>query len=502
MDLDTVFLSRIQFALTVAFHYLFPPISIGLGAIMVIMEGTYLVTGNRQYEAMTRFWTKIFALIFAMGVATGIVMEFQFGTNWATYSRFVGDIFGSALAAEGIFAFFLESGFLAVLVFGWDRVSPRMHFFSTLMVALGSIFSAVWIVVANSWQQTPAGHHIVGEGLSRRAEITAFWEVVFNPSTVERLTHVLLGAFILGGFFVMSVSAFYLLRGRHEDFARKCFAIALPFATIFSLAELASGHSQAVNVARTQPAKLAAFEGHFTTDDGGTGLYLWGVPDERERRVRLGVAIPGMLSVLVHGDSTEPVTALDDPAIIPAGHEMSPTEELSDYWPPVNLSFQLYHLMVGLGMSFIVLTVPAMVLWVRGGLFTRRWLLWVFVFAVIGPVVANQAGWAAAEVGRQPWIVYGMLKTADGVSKSVSGDEVLASIVMFGLIYLLLLFVWVYILDAKIRTGPEEASMLETGGAQERWLDTATRRADASARDSMTDVRDTKPASRSTEEKE
>jgi len=489
MDPDPVLLSRIQFALTVAFHYLFPPLSIGLGVLMVIMEGAYMVTKDRQYEAMARFWTKIFALIFAMGVATGIVMEFQFGTNWATYSRFVGDIFGSALAAEAIFAFFLESGFLAVLVFGWDRVSPRMHFFSTIMVALGSMFSAVWIVVANSWQQTPAGYHIVGEGLARRAEITEFWAVVFNPSTLERLTHTLFGAFILGGFFVMSVSAFYLLRRRHEDFARKSFTIALPFAMIFSIAELASGHSQAVNVAQTQPAKLAAFEGHFTSSNGGAPLYLWGIPDEEEQRVKLGVAIPNMLSYLVHGNSAKPVTALDDPAILPQGYEMPPDATLQDYWPPVNLSFQAYHIMVGLGMIFIGLTVLALILRLTGNLFDRRWILWIFVFAVIGPVVANQAGWAAAEVGRQPWIVYGLLKTSDAASKAVSGGEVLASILMFGLIYLLLLLVWVFIMDAKIRLGPEKPDTLAPAAEKDCWVQAAGRRADASAQNSMTDVR-------------
>jgi len=501
MDLDPVLLSRIQFALTIAFHYLFPPLSIGLGVLMVIMEGAYMATKNRQYEAMARFWTKIFALIFAMGVATGIVMEFQFGTNWATYSRFVGDIFGSALAAEAIFAFFLESGFLAVLVFGWDRVSPRMHFFSTIMVSLGSLFSAVWIIVANSWQQTPAGYHIVGEGFARRAEVTEFWAVVFNPSTVERLTHTVFGALILGGFFVMSVSAYYLLKRRHEDFARKCFTIALPFAMIFSIAELASGHSQAVNVAKTQPAKLAAFEGHFTSIDGGAPLYLFGLPDEDEQRVKFGVAIPNMLSFLVHNDSTKPVTALDDPAILPQGYELPPGETLQDNWPPVNLSFQVYHIMVGLGMVFIGLTVFAMILRLTGSLYDRRWILWIFVFAVIGPVIANQAGWAAAEVGRQPWIVYGLLKTADAASKAVSGGEVLASILMFGVIYLLLLFVWVYIMDAKIRLGPEEPDTLEPTGAAERWVDAAGRRADASARDSMTDVRrETEPGGGSNKE--
>jgi len=489
MEFDPVLLARLQFALTIAFHYLFPPLSIGLGVLMVIMEGMYMVTKDRRYEVMTKFWTKLFALIFAMGVASGIVMEFQFGTNWATYSRFVGDIFGSALAAEGIFAFFLESGFLAVLVFGWDRVSPRMHFFSTVMVSLGSIFSAIWIVVANSWQQTPAGYDIVGTGLDRRAEITDFWAVVFNPSTVERLAHVIIGACVLGGFFVMSVSAYYLLKRRHEDFARRSFRIALPLATVFSIATLLSGHSQAGNVARTQPAKLAAFEGHFISRDGGTPLYIWGFPDEDEQRVRAGLAVPGMLSFLVHGDWTKPVTALDDPAIIPEPHVMTPDETLSEYWPPVNLTFQLYHLMVGLGSAFILLTVYALLLRWRGVLFEKRWLLWVFVFAVVGPVVANQAGWATAEIGRQPWIVYGMLKTTDAVSKAVSGAEVLTSIILFGLVYLLLLLVWVYVMDSKIRLGPDEVQAPVAAEARDRWLDTAARRADASAGDSMTDAR-------------
>lgn len=453
MELDPMFLSRVQFALTVGFHYLFPPLTIGLGVQMVIMEALYLRTGDRQYEAMAKFWTKIFALIFAMGVASGIVMEFQFGTNWATYSRYVGDIFGSALAAEGIFAFFLESGFLAVLVFGWDRVSPAMHFFSTLMVSLGSIFSAIWIIVANSWQQTPAGFQVVGEGLARRAEITDFWAVVFNPSTVDRLVHTLIGAFILGGFFVLSVSAYYLLKGRHTDFARRSIRIALPLALVASLAALVSGHSNARMVARRQPSKLAAFEGHFQTTDGGTPLYLFGYADERQQRVRYGLSIPGLLSWLVYGDARRPVPALDDPAIVPGG--LPEGRRVQDYWPPVNLTFQFYHAMVGLGMLFIVLTVYAGVLLWRGTLFQKRWLLRVLVVAVVGPMLANQFGWAAAEVGRQPWIVWGLLRTSDAASKAVTGGEVLASIILFGVIYLLLLLAWLFIMDSKIKAGPE-----------------------------------------------
>jgi cytochrome bd ubiquinol oxidase subunit I len=475
MELDPVQLSRIQFALTIGFHYLFPPLTIGLGLLMVIMEGLFLWTRDHQYEAMARFWTKIFALIFAVGVASGIVMEFQFGTNWATYSRFVGDVFGAALAAEGIFAFFLESGFLAVLVFGWDRVSPRMHFFSTLMVSLGSIFSAIWIVVANSWQQTPAGFHLVGEGAARRAELTDFWAAVLNPSTLDRLGHTLIGACIMGGFFVMSVSAYYLLKRRHEHFARLSFGIALPFATVFSLLALASGHHQAQKVAVTQPSKLAAFEGHFHTTPGGAPLYLFGWVNEQEQRVQYGVAIPGMLSFLLYWDWNAPVQALDSYA--PADR------------PPVNLVFQTYHLMVALGMLFIVLTLYASFLRWRGTLFQKRWLMGVFVVAVAGPVIANQVGWAAAETGRQPWIVWELLRTSDAASKAVSGPEVLTSIILFTLIYLMLLAVWLFVLDRKIKTGPEEAHELAEQARQRGWLAVAADRA-APSGPSLTDARD------------
>ncbi|MEL6189871.1 MAG: cytochrome ubiquinol oxidase subunit I, partial [Myxococcota bacterium] len=266
--MDVVALSRAQFALTIMFHYLFPPLSIGLGAIMVMLEGLYLRTGDVVYEVATRFLTKVFAVNFAVGVASGIVMEFQFGTNWSTYSRFVGDVFGSALAAEGIFAFFLESGFLAVLVFGWDRVSKRMHFFATLMVFLGSTFSAVWIVIANSWQHTPAGFHLVGEGARMRAEIVDFWAMIFNPSSMHRLNHVLLGSFTQGAFFVMSICAWYVLWNRHQAFARRTFPIALGLGLASSWALVFSGHQQANMVAEYQPAKLAAFEGLFETSEG------------------------------------------------------------------------------------------------------------------------------------------------------------------------------------------------------------------------------------------
>ena len=273
--METEILARIQFAFTVAYHYIYPPLSIGLGLLMVIFEGLYLKTGRKEYERLTRFWLKIFATTFGIGVATGIIMEFEFGTNWSVYSRYVGDIFGSALAAEGLFAFGLESTFLGVLLFGWNRVSPRVHFISTIGVFLGSMFSAVWIVVANSWQQTPAGYHIVGEGLNARAEVTDFWEMVFNPSSVDRIIHVWQGAFLAGAFLVLSVHAYYLLKGKYVSLSQKAFKIALTVATIISLTQLLSGHSSADGVAKNQPAKLAAMEGHYEAN-APADLYVLG----------------------------------------------------------------------------------------------------------------------------------------------------------------------------------------------------------------------------------
>lgn len=469
--MDTALLARLQFALTIMFHYLFPPLSIGLGAMLVFFEGMYLKTGDKAYETITRFWTRIFAVNFAMGVATGIVMEFQFGTNWATYSRYVGDIFGSALAAEGIFAFFLESGFLAVLVFGWDRVKPGMHFFATLMVALGSIFSAVWIVVANSWQQTPAGFHIVGTGLHARAEVTDFWVMVFNPSSAHRLVHTILGAFLMGAFFVMSVSAFYLLKKRFEELARRMLKVALIFACVTTAAIFISGDMQAKKVAETQPAKLAALEGHFKT--GPASLYLVGVPDPETETVH-GIGVPGMLSFLVHGDAAAPMTGLD-------------AFEKRDR-PPVQIPFQAYHLMIAAGVFMFALSYGSLWMLWRGRLFQARWLLKLLVAAVVAPVIANQSGWVAAEVGRQPWVVYGLLRTSEALSKAVVAEQILISIALFGLIYLLLAAVWVYVLNDKIKHGPDQTPHEPESGSVKGLLDAAG--ALAGHAGSMTEAKD------------
>jgi cytochrome d ubiquinol oxidase subunit I len=436
--MDPVLLSRIQFGMTVSFHYIFPPLSIGLGVILVLMEALYLKTRVPLFQQMTRFWTRIFGLTFALGVATGVVMEFQFGTNWSNYSRFVGDVFGSALAAEGIFAFFLESGFLAILLFGWDKVGPRMHMFSTVMVALGAHFSAIWIVVADSWMQTPAGFHIVQSALRQRAEIVDFWAMVFNPSAMIRLTHTVLGAWQAAAFLVLSVSAYYLLKRRHLDFAKASMRIGLVVAVFASFGSLVTGHESALVVSKYQPAKLAAMEGHLPAS-APAGLSLFGWVDEEQQRF-VGVSIPGMLSYLVHGDAAKPVTGL----------QAFPPQDR----PPVNAVFQTYHAMVGIGTGLLGLSLLGLLLWWRGSLFETRWLLWVYVFAVLGPQAANQLGWFTAEVGRQPWIVYGLMRTADAVSPLVSAGKVLASLVMFLLIYLALFILFVYLLDQKIRHGP------------------------------------------------
>lgn len=492
-NLDVVTLSRWQFALTIMFHYLFPPLTIGMGVVLVYLEAMYLKSGDLLFKQAAKFWTGIFAVNFAIGVATGIVMEFEFGTNWATYSRFVGDVFGSALAAEGIFAFFLESGFLAILVFGWDRVGPKLHFFAACMVALGSIFSSVWIVIANSWQQTPAGHQIVQmtrDGVPwvvdgqpvMRAEIYDFWAMVFNPSTVQRLIHVWIGCFIVGAAMVMSISAWYLLRGKHQDFARRSLTGGLWLGFLACVAALASGHFQAKNVYRTQPAKLAAFEAHYET--GPAAMTLLGVPNDQSESVDFAIAVPGGLSLLLHEDPNAEVIGLD---------RFRPEDR-----PPVLPSFVSYHLMIGFGSALLLLYGISVVWLFRGKLFANRWLLWLLVFSIVPATIANHSGWVAAEVGRQPFVVYPPLltdasggrmiddqghfafdesqglRTANAVSRSVEGSEVLASIVMFGLVYVALFFVWISVLHHKIQKGPEPVGLRKSPENETGFIEAAT----------------------------
>lgn len=434
-------LARLQFALTIMFHYIFPTLSIGLGVAMVIMEAAYLKTKNPLYLEMTKFWTRIFALTFAIGVATGIVMEFEFGTNWATYSRYVGDVFGSALAAEGVFAFFLESGFLALLLFGWDRIGPKLHFFATVMVCLGAHFSAIWIVVANSWMQTPAGFHIVGEGLTARAEIISFWGMVFNPSSMIRLAHVIVGCWLAGAFLVISVSAYYMLKKRYHDFSRSSIGVGLGLALIAGLLQLLLGDVSAKVVAKYQPSKLAALEAVFHTQKGAP-MFLVGIPNMKEERVDYGVSVPNLLSILLYSQADAEVIGLDQ----------FPKRD----WPHVGVVYQTYRLMIAVWAVMMFLALVGLYLWRRKTLHAHKWMLRFLTISAIFPQIGNQAGWVCAEMGRYPWIVQNQLRISEGLSRSVTSNQILGSIIMFGIVYLFLFILFIYLMNEKIKKGPME----------------------------------------------
>jgi len=443
MELDPVLLARIQFAMTIGFHFIFPPVSIGLAWLLVIIEGLGWRRADEVYIRMGKFFGKLLAITFAVGVATGIVMEFQFGTNWAEYSKFVGDIFGAPLAAEGVFAFFLESAFLGVYLFGRNRLSKSIHWFSILMVAVGSTISAFWILVANSWQQTPSGY-IIQNG---RAELTSFFDAVFNPSTMIRFFHTVDAALITGAFAMAGVAAWLLLKDNGSVMARRALKLSIIFGLVVSLLELFPfGHVHAVQVAETQPEKLAAIEGLI---DGQTNapMVLFGVPSEDPPRLDYSIEVPGVLSWLAHGDANAYVKGLND----------FPTDEIPPFW----LTFVSFHSMVGLGMYFIAVMLVGTFLIYRKKIWNQRWFLKLLVLSIPLPIIACQLGWISAEVGRQPWVVYKVMKTADAISLTVSAEEILFSIILFGLIYLFLGVLYIYLVVREVKHEPE------TGHAKE-----------------------------------
>lgn len=443
--MDVVLLSRLQFGFNIAFHYLFPPLSIGLAMMMVIMEGMYMYTKKPEHKAMAKFWTSIFGLSFAMGVATGIVQVFAFGNNWGRYSKFVGDVFGSALAAEGIFAFFLEAGFIGLLLFGWERVKARTHYLATILVTFGAHFSAIWICVANSWMQTPAGYKIIGEGQEARAVVTDFWEMVFNHSSVVRIIHVLIGCWLTGAFIVMSVSAYYMLRKKHVTFAKDCMKVGVIVGAVLVVLQLVSADYSARVVAKYQPTKLAAMEGVFETKPD-TPMTIIGYPDMEKKKV-VGLKIPSLLSLLTYHNLHEPVTGLD--------------KESKENWPNVPLVFSTYHVMIYAWGLMTLLVILAAIAWKRKKLVHSKWLLTSLVFSVFLPYIANQVGWYTAEFGRQPWIVYKIMRTAHGTSKAVNAEQVLGSLIMFFVIYCLLFSLFIFLLNRKIQHGPMQEGNIE-----------------------------------------
>jgi len=435
--MDAVILARLQFALTVGFHFIFPPLSIGLAWLLVIIEAIGWKRNDESYVKLGNFFGKILGLIFAMGVATGVVMEFQFGTNWAEYSKFVGDIFGAPLAAEGIFAFFLESTFLGLYIFGRNRVSKGVHWFSILMVAVGATISAFWILVANSWQQTPAGY-VIRNG---RAELTDFWAAVFNPSTLPRFFHTFDASLISGAFLMIGISAYLILKGKETETAKKSMKLALIFGLIVSLLEVFPfGHEHGRQVAKTQPEKFAAIQGLYTTQTGAP-IALFAVPLEHPPELKAPIEIPGLLSLLAFGDIKAKVKGINE----------FPREEI----PPLFITFVSYHNMVLLGMYFIFITALGTYFLWKKKLWDKKKLLKIYIWSIPLPVIACQLGWIAAEVGRQPWIVYKLLKTSEAASITVSAGEILFSIILFGVIYLLLFALFLFVLIKKIKHGPE-----------------------------------------------
>lgn len=436
-------LSRLQFAVATFFHFLFVPLTLGLSILIAIMETQYVRTGDELYRRQARFWGKIFLVNFALGVVTGITLEFQFGTNWSRYSKYVGDIFGSLLAIEATTSFFLESTFVAVWALTWDRLSPKLHCLTIWLVAAASNLSAIWILTANAWMQHPVGY-VIRNG---RAELENFWAIVTQPFGWQIIFHTLTGAYILSGFFVMGVSAYHLLREQHVSFFTKSFRLGLIFALIFSVAEVVQGHLHGAEVAKLQPTKLAAMEALWETQAGAPQT-LFIIPDEKNERnlVEFG-RIPGLLSWLAYHDSQAVVKGLKD----------FPKEER----PPVLLTFLAFRVMVGLGFLFVLLTALGWLL--RDRLIVNPLYLRVMLYAIPLPYIALQAGWIVTEVGRQPWIVYGLMKTKDAVSP-IAASQVGVTLVAFLLIYGLLGLIAFYLMAAFAKAGPEPAPALVGGG--------------------------------------
>ena len=441
--MDPVVLARVQFALTASFHFVFPSITIGLGLVVAIMEVARWRTRHDVWDRAARFWTRLFALTFVVGVATGIVMEFQFGTNWSRYSTFVGDIFGSPLAAEAILAFFLESTFLGLLLFGRDRIRSGLRAFAAVMVAFGATLSGFWIIVANSWMQTPAGYEVQGG----KAVLTDFFAALFNPSVIQRYSHTIASSWALAGFIVMAVGAWYVRKGRAGDVARLSLRVGLIVAIVGTVAVIGAGDQSARQVAQTQPAKFAAMDGLYSTTTGAP-LVIWSLPPTQNPADAVegpAIQITHLLSFMTFGSFQSSITGLDS---FPAAD-----------WPPVAVTFLAYHNMVALGsLMALVLLVGVVLVWRRRLETSSRWLL-AATWAFIAPFLAIQLGWATAEIGRQPWIVYGLMRTSDATSPVVSAPEILFSILLFSAIYVLLAGLWLFLLRRAIVEGPVQLSV-------------------------------------------
>ncbi len=434
--MNVVLLSRLQFAVTAMFHFIFVPLTLGLSLLIAFMETRYARTGQEMYLRMTRFWGRLFIINFALGVVTGITMEFQFGMNWAGYSKYVGDIFGAPLAIEATVAFFLESTFIGLWIFGWNKLSKKAHAGAMWLVAFGTNLSAFWIIIANGWMQHPVGY-VIRNG---RAEMVNFWAVVTNSSGIVEFFHTIFAGYVVAGFFVMGISAYHLLKNQDSVLFRTSFRIAATFSLVSALLVFIAGDSQALDVAKYQPAKLAAMEAVWTTERPAP-YYLLLLPDEKEEKNAFqAVGIPDMLSMLAFHNRDAEVRGLDS---FPRSDR-----------PPVMPSFLSFRLMVGLGMLFILLSVAAVVMIRVQQPGIMRVFLNVMLYAIPLPYIANFLGWTLAEVGRQPWIVYGVLRTSDAVSASISASQVLISLILFTVMYSVLAVIDIYLLTKYAKQDP------------------------------------------------
>jgi len=513
VDLSLVEWSRAQFALTAMYHWIFVPLTLGLSFIIAIMETVYLRSGDEKWKRMTRFWMKLFGINFAIGVATGIILEFEFGTNWSNYSWFVGDIFGAPLAIEGILAFFLESTFVAVMFFGWNKVSKRFHLASTWLVATGANLSAMWILVANAWMQNPVGMTFNPE--TARNEMTDFWALLFNPVAVEKFMHTITSGFLLGSVFVLGISSWFLLKNREEWLAKRSILISGIFGLISVLTVIFTGDMSARTLSEVQPVKFAAFEAHYAGKDNA-GLTVFGVLKNSDKKIggkgtkdfAVRIEVPDLLSIMTGGDKNYYVPGIDD--LVMGGQsekQLSVVQKMErgqyarkvllDYKkaritndreqiakmrgifndedfilnnfryfgyaflkapeeavPNVSVAFYSFHLMVYLGFFFLIVCSVAVYLLFRGTLTGNRWFLWVAVISIPLVYISGESGWVLAEMGRQPWIIQDLMPVTAAVTQ-ISAGSVVATFILFAVLFTSLLFAEVSIMLRQIKIGPK-----------------------------------------------
>ena len=445
-ELDPLLLSRIQFAFTISFHILFPSFTIGLAAWLVVLEALWLKTGKAIYVELARHWAKIFAVSFGMGVVSGVVLSYEFGTNWSELSRRGGNVIGPLMSYEVLTAFFLEAGFLGIMLFGWKRVSKGVHFFASLMVALGTLISAFWILSANSWMQTPAGYSVAADGVLHVAD---WWQVIFNPSFPYRFAHMVAAAYLTTAFMVAGIGAWYILRERSVAHGRIMLGMGVSMLVWLAPLQVVLGDLHGLNTRQYQPAKVAALEAHWETEKGAP-LILFALPDVKAETNHYQLAVPRLGSLILTHEWDGEIRGL----------KSFPPEDR----PNPIIPFFAFRIMVGIGLIMITLGACGAVLWLRGRLFTSRWFLRAMLWASPLGFVAVLAGWFTAEVGRQPWVVYGVLRTADAVSP-VPGGSVLTSIILFVLVYGIVFGAGVYYMAKLVRRGPDATPPVPEGEA-------------------------------------